>query len=938
MPGTKRQTIIGRHWQFGWCEFDEISRALTVNSKPVKLESKPLDVLTILLERPTETIGKEELLEAIWGNTSEQSLAVAVSKLRRAFGGERDAIILNLAGVGYRMAVSVACTVGSRPGPPAFQPEPGQSVPNLPDWMIAERLGQDNVSPVWLANHLQSGERRVFKFATDGVHLRALQREATVSRLLERTPGETAKRFVRILDRNFNTSPYYVGMEYAGIDLREWSASADFAAMELPERIRLAALIADGVAAAHALGILHNDLKPGNILIMTGEATQWPLHGGRGSKQASPRYEVRIADFGVASLPDAQRLRNMDITDYGVQGDEQSSTPVGTVMYRAPELHSGNAPTALADVYSLGVLLFQIAIGDFTLQLSPGWEERIPDPILREDIAAAAHVDPAHRLRSAADLASRLHRINLRRETRIELEVERERSRHAEWLLERTRLRRPWVISLFAVLAVGLLGSWSLYRNAVASRNVSEARRASLEKMYAFVARDLLGQSNPYLNVPGANIPGQTLLEAIRTALPNIDRRFAGQPEIAARLHVTIADAFRTRAQFADADAQYMAASLKFHEAGQELSPEAMEAELKRDDALMVSVAPGAFAKAQESFARQSPLIAKLPRSEVEVHAWAALVNASLIGLGPKPADALPILQDAIRLSEATPGLDPLLVITLKKRVCGIYLRMGDGANLERTARELIQDFSTTYGPESPNLAPVRMYIQEALYLQRRYKDAALQGDSNFLWFSRVLGPQHELTLGALANRAADEGQLGLYEAAATDDLKVYRAELSSASPSPRFLLGSLADAAMFECHAGHFQEGLEHARQVVRNTESGPTAMPVFAAQARFIVAECEVAEAETGRVRADETSLGEADALLRKIATSTPDDPLREAPNLPANVQIARARLSLLRHDKASAHQLAAIAAPTFRAPDADPYEKAALTRVERAIAAGR
>ena len=278
------------------------------------------------------------------------------------------------------------------------------------------------------------------------------------------------------------------------------------------------------------------------------------------------------------------------------------------------------------------------------------------------------------------------------------------------------------------------------------------------------------------------------------------------------------------------------------------------------------------------------------------------------------------------------------LALTLKKRVCGIYLRMRDGANLERTARELIQDFSTRYGAESPNLAPLRMYIQEALYLQGRYKDAASQGDSNFSWFSRVLGPQHALALGALTNRAADEGQLGLYEAAANDDLKVYRAELSLPSPSPRFLLGSLADAAMFECHGGHFQEGSQHARQVIRNIEGGPTAMPVFAAQAKFIVAECDVAEAETGRVRGKQSSLAEADALLRNIATSLPNDPLGEAPNLAANVQIARARLSLLRHDKATAQQLAAAAAPTFRADDADPYEKAALTRVERAIAASR
>ena len=66
------------------------------------------------------------------------------------------------------MAVPVVCTVGSQVAPPPFEPRTGQSVPGRPDWVVVRRLGPDNAGPVWLANHLESGENRVYKFAGDG--------------------------------------------------------------------------------------------------------------------------------------------------------------------------------------------------------------------------------------------------------------------------------------------------------------------------------------------------------------------------------------------------------------------------------------------------------------------------------------------------------------------------------------------------------------------------------------------------------------------------------------------------------------------------------------------------------------------------------------------------------------------------------------------------
>ncbi|AXC12671.1 serine/threonine protein kinase [Acidisarcina polymorpha] len=934
MAKVKGTILTGRRWQFAWCEFDEISRTLTVRKQPVKLEAKPLDVLTYLLEHPAETVSKEELLDTVWGNTTEQSLAVAISKLRKAFGGDRDAIILNVPGVGYRMAVQVVCIPWQQPAPLSLWLEPGQTVPGRPEWQVVQRLGRgDDTSPVWLAEKKDTAEQRVFKFANDGIHLRALQREVVVSRLLEKALGGHPKWAVRILDRWFEDPPFFIASEYAGVDLLEWSTTPHFREMKLERRIQLAAEIADGVAAAHSVGILHNDLKPSNILLIRSEQP-WETNGA-----APSSWHLKIADFGVASIFDDQRLREMDISDYGVAGGsaaETQSTPVGTAMYRAPELHAGNPPTMLGDVYSLGLLLYQIVIGDFTQQLSPGWEVRVPDLLLRADIAKAAEVDPAHRLVSASELAWRLHQLDVRRREWEKSEAARQPAHESERVLERARLRRPWMILAFATLIAGLCVSLSLYRRALSQKNLADARLASFEQMYGFMARDLLGQSNPFLNVPGANVPGQTLVDAIQTALPRIDQRFAGKPAIAGRLHATIGDAFRARAQYPAADNEYEVAAQRFREDSGELSPDAILTELKREDTQMVSLAPGAIDSAKAGFARQQPLIAKLRDPNPELQAWEALVGASITGLSSKPGDGLPPLEQAIQKAEGTPGFDPLLLITMKKRICGIYLRMGNGAAVERIARGLVQSVVNTYGADSPSIAPFQMYIQEGLYLQGKYKAAIAQADSNFAQFTKILGPEHNLTLATLANRAASEGQLGLYEAAARDDLKLYTAERALPSPSRRFEMGSLADAAMFECRAGHFQEGNDYARQVVRETSSGPAAMPVFAAQATFTIAECAIGELE-GSTRPSPERLNEAEALLDKVDPKI-NDPLGELGDYAARIDLAHARIALLRKDEADASKFASRTADTFQAKDADPYEKAALERIERAIAARR
>ncbi|HSE33507.1 MAG TPA: winged helix-turn-helix domain-containing protein [Pyrinomonadaceae bacterium] len=403
----------GHLWSFGACEVDERKRELKVQSVEVNLESKPWEVLHQLLLHAGEVVTKEELLEAVWPGTNvvDGSLATAVSKLRKALGDE--SMIVTVPRIGYRLAVPVQIT----PTAPFISRElhftPGQRVPRREQWFLVRRLGRSPSSEVWLAEHPKTHETRVFKFAADEERLKGLKREVTLARLLRTSLGERCD-FVRVLEWNFDEAPYFLESEFAGLSLNEWAEQqGGLKAIPLQRRLQLLIRVAAAVAAAHSLDVLHKDLKPGNILV---------------SNSSSDDNEIKVADFGSAALLSPGRLGALRITNLGftqgTNGDNESLT--GTVIYIAPEVLSGQSPTATSDVYALGVLLYQMVTGDFRKPLAPGWEAEVDDPLIRKDIEEAACGDPARRMKTAAQLAERLSNLESRRRDLEQLEATRE--------------------------------------------------------------------------------------------------------------------------------------------------------------------------------------------------------------------------------------------------------------------------------------------------------------------------------------------------------------------------------------------------------------------------------------------------------------------------------------------------------------------------------
>lgn len=496
-------------FRFGSAEFDQARFELRVGGKVVAVQRKPLEVLAYLLMHPGEVVTRDELLEMVWEGRPavDNVVANAMAKLRAALGADHAARIVTQARVGYRFdgpveRMAVGAVVAS-----ALELEAGASVPQRPHFMLDSLISRSAHSEVWLARHAKTRERRIYKFSSDGRHFAALKREATLSRLLQANLGQR-RDFVRVLDWNFETPPFFLECEYGGVDLLRWSEEPGrLASLSLQQRLELFLRIADAVAAAHSVGVLHKDLKPANVLIA----------------EAAEGWQLRLTDFGSSRLLDPQHLAKHGITALGLTltGALQRDADSGTPLYLAPELLAGAPPTAASDVYALGVMLYQLVICDLRRPLAPGWERSIEDPLLQEDIARATDGDPSLRLQSVAGLTTRLRSLAARsREHEYYRQIE-QAAAAAQQALQRARARRPWITATMLALALGMGASVWLYQDARDAHAHSKA-------VNDFLSQDVLANTGA---LKTDSDPDPSMRRVLRNAADKVGERFGNDPE-----------------------------------------------------------------------------------------------------------------------------------------------------------------------------------------------------------------------------------------------------------------------------------------------------------------------------------------------------------------------------------------------------------------------
>lgn len=516
-------------WRVGDIELDEATLELRRRGELVAIEPKPLELLMWLLRHPGEVITKEELFDALWAGrvVTESVLTKCVAKLRHAIGDETQAVLKTVHGFGYRLVAPVErLALQIEPAPPsAAVLRAGDQPPLRPNWRLLRRY-EGSRGENWLAEHAKSGEKRVFKFALNATGLSQLKREITIARLLRDTLGPR-EDLVRVLDWNLDEAPCFIELEHcAQGSLVDWLAAQGGAdAVPLATRLELVARTADALAAAHSAGVLHKDVKPGNVLIELDAA-------------GAPR--VRLGDFGSGRVLDAERLQALEITRMGfTQTLDADGATSGTWAYLAPEVVAGQPPTVRSDVFALGVLLYQLAVGDLRRPLAPGWEREVEDPLLREDVAACCDQEPTRRLGDAAELGRRLRSLEQRRAARQAQQRAEAEVLAIRQALERTQARRGWLRGLAGVATAAALLIGVLYLQVREARDEAARHADEATAVSDFLVKDLIAAANP--EVAGA--PDVSVRDVLGAAEAQLTKRFAGQPGRETAMRLALAEA-----------------------------------------------------------------------------------------------------------------------------------------------------------------------------------------------------------------------------------------------------------------------------------------------------------------------------------------------------------------------------------------------------------
>lgn len=545
--GKKRDTLdelpdSAGCWQFGEFVLDQRSRELRRGGEALELEPKPFNLLLLLLHNAGELVTKEELFDALWRGciVTDSVLTRCVSKLRQVLGDSVGEHIVTVHGYGYRLQGEVRRLDDEAPPPPrqavAAQPEPGDPLPYRSGWRYEKRLGGHGNT--WRIVSDDGNQRRVVKQASNVAEAHSLYREHGLYRVLLRAYGESAP-FVRVLELIEHEALPALEFEYlpAG-SLGDWYLDCGGAdGVSLERRIDVAIQVAEALNAVHQAGILHKDLKPSNLLIEL-------------DSQGAPR--VRLADFGTGHLLQRARLIELGLSRglFPTVANSGSGTP----FYTAPEVLEQQTPTVRSDIYSLGVLLYQLVTGDLQRAFTPGWERDVPDEVLRCDIADCADRDPARRLGSADELAIRLRSLAQRRrnhEAQRRAQVEAQLAGEA---LKLAMVSRRWSWRLAATLTVALLVSAVLGWNAHQEQRRAEVNAATSRAINGFLNDDLLAAANPYLGDGGRNVTIASVLDA---AADRLHERLRAQPEVMGNVALSLGGAYENLGLQEDAERLY---------------------------------------------------------------------------------------------------------------------------------------------------------------------------------------------------------------------------------------------------------------------------------------------------------------------------------------------------------------------------------------------
>ncbi len=270
---------------------------------------------------------------------------------------------------------------------------------NFSHYRVLKSLGRGGMGEVYLCEDIRLGRRVALKvllpeFAQDAANLERFVREARAAARISHP------RVVSVYEVGEHDGIRFLAMEYIeGTTLREVVARG---AVDLRTAVRIGRQLAEGLEAAHSAGIVHRDIKPSNIMLMASG-------------------HIKVLDFGIArhgSLRLGAAAGQEDITRTEITLPGQI---IGTVAYMSPEQLRGQDVDARSDIFSSGVVLYEVLAGrrpfagPNSMDIAQHILSSSPQPLVVADTSIAPAIeriilkclekDPDWRYQSAQELA-----------------------------------------------------------------------------------------------------------------------------------------------------------------------------------------------------------------------------------------------------------------------------------------------------------------------------------------------------------------------------------------------------------------------------------------------------------------------------------------------------------------------------------------------------
>lgn len=533
------------------------------------------------------------------------------------------------------------------------------------------------------------------------------------------------------------------------------------AGLSASEKLGVAVGTCSALVAAHSLSVIHRDLKPDNVMLAE-DGTVKVLDFGIARRMLDPTERLDGGHATLAAAPDGSAAETIDALTVAGQ-------VVGTPRYMSPEQARGEGATAASDMFSLGLLLFELYTGK-----APYESESLQQALARAqwgDVPPVTGID-----RGVAALISDLTALDPSKRLTAQQALERlQRIQHRPLRRLRMLAAAVAVVGLVTGTVLSLVGLRQARREAAVAQASTD-----------FLARLFLG-SDPQ-EAPNPDIKARQVLER---GVERVRTELKDQPATRARLLTVLGGIY---------------GNLGLHTQAQGLLEEALALQERlsgQDDAALVPVltrlgnalagqgdhtrADALFRRAAEIASREKVpaeegaalnlLAASLhaqgrldeaePVARRSVAAWTravgpdsaktagAMVNLALVELNRgRYASAEPILVSVLATLERHLGPDHPDVASTVTNLATVRKELGQLAEAEALTRRSLALAEKRLGPENPQCAVVRNDLAVALFEQRRYAEAEEQYRRAVAIAEPALGAGHPLVAIFTSNLA----------------------------------------------------------------------------------------------------------------------------------------------------------------------------------------